>query len=159
MLQGDSFWAPTPLFVQPLRDISEEHPVQFAIVSFSGYQGCDRTQWEVERFVAHCYTDEGLPFVGYQITKAPIGTQGKAAAILELECCIFVDDRSDICNEIRRTGCRAILATGTDSWLHELSRLLRSNPIDVVRNWRAQRLPRERYSQEPPGRGRSGNYS
>lgn len=39
LLQSGSFWAPTPLFVQQLRDISTEHPVQFVIVSFSGYQG------------------------------------------------------------------------------------------------------------------------
>ena len=79
------------------------------IVSFGGFQGCERAEWEVERFIAHCYADEGLPFVGYNITKAPIGEQGKAAAIPELECCIFVDDRSDILNEIRRTGCRATM--------------------------------------------------
>ena len=154
-----SFWAPTPLFVQQLREISEDNPVQFAIVSFSGFGGADRAQWEIERFVAYCYTDQQLPFVGLQVTKSPIGLQGKAASIPSLDCCIFIDDRNDICNEIRRTGCRAILATGSDSWLHDLSRLLRTTPAEVVKTWKAQRLPKEKYSQEPPGRGRTGNYS
>ena len=157
LLEG-SFWAPTPLFAQQLREISEDNPVQFVIVSFSGWTGLDRALWEIERFVAHCYTDLQLPFVGLQITKSPIGLQGKAATLPSLDCCIFIDDRNDICNEIRRTGCRAILATGTDSWLHDLSRLLRTTPVEVVKTWVARRLPKEQYSQEPPGRGRAGNY-
>ena len=151
LLEG-SFWAPTPLFIQ-------QHPVQFVIVSFSGWTGSDRAQWEIERFVAYCYTDLQLPFVGLQVTKSPIGLQGKAATLPSLDCCIFIDDRNDICNEIRRTGCRAILATGSDSWLHDLSRLLRTTPIEVVKTWAARRLPKEQYSQEQPGRGRAGNYS
>ena len=159
LLLDGSFWAPTPLFAQQLREISEDYPVQFVIVSFSGWTGLDRTQWEVERFVAHCYTDLNLPFVGIQITKAPIGLQGKAASIPAINCCIFVDDRNDICNEIRRTGCRAILATGGDSWLFDLSTLLRNNSVATVRTWAARTLPKEQYSQEPPGRGRAGNYS
>ena len=81
LLLNGSFWAPTPLFAQQLREISQDYPVQFVIVSFSGWTGLDRTQWEVERFVAHCYTDLQLPFVGLQITKSPIGLQGKAATL------------------------------------------------------------------------------
>ena len=159
LLLDGSFWAPTPLFAQQLREISEDYPVQFVIVSFSGWTGLDRTQWEVERFVAHCYTDLNLPFVGIQITKAPIGLQGKAASIPAINCCIFIDDRNDICNEIRRTGCRAILATGSDSWLYDLSTLLRNNSVATIKTWAARKLPKEQYSQEPPGRGRAGNYS
>ena len=159
LLLNGSFWAPTPLFAQQLREISQEYPVQFVIVSFSGWTGLDRTQWEVERFVAHCYTDLQLPFVGLQVTKSPIGLQGKAASLPALDCCIFIDDRNDICNEIRRTGCRAILATGSDSWLHDLSTLLRNNRIEVIKTWAARRLPKEQYSQEPPGRGRTENWT
>ena len=159
LLLNGSFWAPTPLFAQQLREISEDYPVQFVIVSFSGWTGLDRTQWEVERFVAHCYTDLNLPFVGIQITKAPIGLQGKAASLPAINCCIFVDDRNDICNEIRRTGCRAILATGSDSWLYDLSTLLRNNRVEVIKTWAARRLPKEQYSQEPPGRGRAENWT
>eukprot|EP00434_Breviolum_minutum_P045073 symbB.v1.2.040336.t1/scaffold7155.1/size12999/1 len=70
LLLDGSFWAPTPLFAQQLREISEDYPVQFVIVSFSGWTGLDRTQWEVERFVAHCYTDLNLPFVGIQMAAA-----------------------------------------------------------------------------------------
>ena len=47
-------------------EISEDNPVQFVIVSFSGWSGSDRAQWEIERFVAYCYTDLQLPFVGLQ---------------------------------------------------------------------------------------------
>ena len=159
LLLNGSFWAPTPLFIQQLREISQDYPVQFVIVSFSGWTGLDRTQWEIERFVAYCYTDLQLPFVGLQVTKSPIGLQGKAATLPALDCCIFIDDRSDICNEIRRTGCRAILATGSDSWLHDLSRLLRNNKVEVIKTWAARRLPKEQYSQEPPGRGRTENWT
>jgi len=159
LLLNGSFWAPTPLFAQQLREISQDYPVQFVIVSFSGWTGLERTQWEVERFVAHCYTDLNLPFVGLQVTKSPIGLQGKAASLRALDCCIFIDDRNDICNEIRRTGCRAILATGTDSWLHDLSTLLRNNSKEVIKTWAARRLPKEQYSQEPPGRGRTENWT
>ena len=159
LLLNGSFWAPTPLFAQQLREISQDYPVQFVIVSFSGWTGLERTQWEVERFVAHCYTDLNLPFVGLQITKSPIGLQGKAATLPAIDCCIFIDDRNDICNEIRRTGCRAILATGTDSWLHDLSTLLRNNSKAVIKTWASRRLPKEQYSQEPPGRGRAGNWT
>ena len=45
LLLDGSFWAPTPLFAQQLREISEDYPVQFVIVSFSGWTGLDRTQW------------------------------------------------------------------------------------------------------------------
>ena len=159
LLLNGSFWAPTPLFAQQLREISQDYPVQFVIASFSGWTGLDRTQWEVERFVAHCYTDLNLPFVGLQVTKSPIGLQGKAASLPALDCCIFIDDRNDICNEIRRTGCRAILATGTDSWLHDLSTLLRNNSKEVIKTWAARRLPKEQYSQEQPGRGRAENWT
>lgn len=111
LLLPGSFWAPTPLFGQQLKDLARDYPVQFIIVSFSGHAGCDQTEWEIERFVAHCYSSLGIPFLGYNITKSPIGEQGKAATIPELECCIFVDDRSDVRNEVARTGCRTVVAT------------------------------------------------
>ena len=41
LLLAGSFWAPTPLFIQQLREISEDYPVQFVIVSFSGWSGSE----------------------------------------------------------------------------------------------------------------------
>ena len=112
LLLNGSFWAPTPLFAQQLREISQDYPVQFVIVSFSGWTGLDRTQWEVERFVAHCYTDLNLPFVRLQITKSPIGLQGKAASLPALDCCLD-------CSSLSTT--ETIFATKSGEQVAELS--------------------------------------
>lgn len=110
LLLPGSFWAPTPLFVQQLTDLTTQYPIQFVVVSFSGYAGADRTEWEVERFIAYCHTTHRIPFSGYSSAKSPIGEQGKAATIPDLDVRIFVDDRADVRNEVGRTGCLTVAA-------------------------------------------------
>ena len=157
LLLHKSFWAPTPLFAQQLKDLSSDYPVQFIIISFSGFQGVEQTEWEISNFTAYCNETLGVPFVGYLITKAPLGDQGKAIALSDFEVAVFIDDRGDILNEVRRTGCKVFQATGSDRWVRELNDYLRSNSqndYDVIRRRIATPLRREQYSVEPPGRNR-----
>lgn len=101
-----------------------------------------------------------LPFWGYGITKAPIGQQGKAVILSDLDVSIFIDDRGDIRNECSRTGCITIAANGeTDLyWVREL----RYSFTELV-GFRAQPLRGEQPIQlfkPPPGRhgfGRGGH--
>ena len=95
------------------------------------------------------------------MTKSPVGEQGKAAQLSELDICVFIDERPGIRNEIKKTGCKVIEANGsTDSWCRDLRDYLRNNSrndFEAVRQRAARTLRREQYSAEPPGR-RRGDY-
>ncbi len=117
----DKYNYPSPLFVTQLRELAEEFGIQYRVVSFTGWSGAQAARDDISTFVAVCVSVHGLPFCGFRVTKAPIGFQGKAAIIPELYIQIFVDDRSDVINEVKKTGAITFLANGQSTvWANEL---------------------------------------
>ena len=109
--------------------------------------------WEPASFVAACVSIHGLPFCGFRITKAPIGPWGKAAIVPELGIQLFVDDRPDIVNEVKRTGIFTHLATGrSTSWTNDLLRFFQQEDRGRAQNLVATPLRKDQFSKEPPGR-------
>ena len=100
----DRYCYPTPLLVLQLRELAEDYNIQYWVVSFTGHSGARQAKQDISTFVAACVSIHGLPFCGFRITKAPIGPWGKAAIVPELGIQLFVDDRPDIVNEVKRTG-------------------------------------------------------
>ena len=149
----DRYNRPWPLFVTQLRDLAQGYDVQFWVVSFTGYSGARQAREDISTFVAACVSLHQLPFCGYRITKSPIGPNGKAAIIPDLRIQIFVDDRADIVNEVRRTGIQVHLATGESTiWANDLLAFFQRNDLNQVRTIVATPLRPDQFSKEPPGR-------
>ena len=142
-----------PLFVVQLRELAEEFDVQYWVVSFTGYSGARQARDDISAFVAACVSIHQLPFCGFRLTKTPIGPQGKAAIVPELRIQLFVDDRADIVNEVKRTGIQVHLATGDSTvWINDLLAFFRSNNVNSIRAIVATPLQKHQFSKEPPGR-------
>ena len=149
----DRYNFPWPLFVVQLRELAQDYDVQFWVVSFTGYSGARQAKDDISTFVAACVSIHQLPFCGYRITKSPIGPNGKAAIIPDLRIQIFVDDRADIVNEIKRTGIQVHLATGESTvWVNDLLAFFKRNDVNQVRTIVATPLRPDQFSKEPPGR-------
>ena len=100
----DKYNSPSPLFVTQLKELAEEFGVQYWVVSFTGYSGARSARDDISAFVAACVSIHRIPFCGFRVTKAPIGPQGKAAVVPELNIQLFVDDRFDVVNELKELG-------------------------------------------------------
>ena len=149
----DRYCYPTPLLVLQLRELAEDYNIQYWVVSFTGHSGARQAKQDISTFVAACVSIHGLPFCGFRITKAPIGPWGKAAIVPELGIQLFVDDRPDIVNEVKRTGIFTHLATGrSTSWTNDLLRFFQQEDRGRAQNLVATPLRKDQFSKEPPGR-------
>ena len=149
----DRYCYPTPLLVLQLRELAEDFNIQYWVVSFTGHSGARQAKQDISTFVAACVSLHGLPFCGLRITKAPMGPWGKAAIVPELGIQLFVDDRSDIVNEVKRTGIFTHLATGkSTSWANDLLNFFQREDRGRTQNLVATPLRKDQFSKEPPGR-------
>ena len=143
---------PSPLFALQLKEIAETYNVQYWVVSFTGYASAETAREEITEFVAWCVSVCGLPFSGFRITKSPIGQWGKASVLPDLNIQVFIDDRGDVCNEVKKTGIRVLQADGhTGHWTFDLLQLFRDHGPTIARII-PRNLEKHEFSIEPPGR-------
>ena len=87
----------------------ESLPARITIISFTGAgDRYDSTVQEIDAFRDQCRASGCQLGGGFFLTNEKTGRGGKAELISRLRIRAFMDDRADICAEIRRTGCFAM---------------------------------------------------
>ena len=99
---------PTTLLTDRLKRL-ESLPARITIISFTGAgDRYDSTVQEIDAFRDQRRASGCQLGGGFFLTNEKTGRGGKAELISRLRIRAFMDDRPDICAEIRRTGCFAM---------------------------------------------------
>ena len=99
---------PTNILTDRLKQL-ESLPARITIISFTGAgDRYESTIREIDAFRDQCRAAGCQLGGGIYLTNEKTGRGGKAELISRLRIRAFMDDRADICAEIRRTGCFAM---------------------------------------------------
>ena len=143
---------PTRQCVDALANL-ERLGARITIISFTGHEGYARAASQTAHF-RDCVRAAGLQMGGgIFLTNSRVGPEGKTPIVTRLGICAYVDDDSEIINEVRRTGCYGYLCDATrlnqpHSVLLDLANMIRSSGIH---NWKIAHHPRPLASDEFSG--------
>lgn len=97
----------------------EALPAWVTIISFTGSgDRYDSAYHEIDTFRDQCRAAGCSLGGGFYLVNEKTGRGGKAELVSRLRIRSFIDDRADICNEIRRTGCYVMTLDRRD-WIHD----------------------------------------
>ena len=103
---------PTRQCVDALANL-ERLGARITIISFTGHEGYARAASQTAHF-RDCVRAAGLQMGGgIFLTNSRVGPEGKTPIVTRLGICAYVDDDSEIINEVRRTGCYGYLCDAT----------------------------------------------
>eukprot|EP00435_Cladocopium_sp_Y103_P064106 s119_g25.t1 len=105
--------------------------VEFVIVSFSGYNRSLELTSEIYSFCEY-ERSQGLPFLGYAITRERSGGGGKADYLSGIAANVLVDDDPEILIEVYGAGAHTIQSFCNSAWISELIAYLHQNPEDYI---------------------------
>ena len=103
---------------------TEALPARVTIISFtSAGDRHDSACQEIDTFRDQCRASGCQLGGGFYLVNEKTGRGGKAELVRRLRIRAFIDDRADICNEIRRTGCY-VMTFDRQDWVHDTSSAL-----------------------------------